>query len=175
MRIWVLILLVHISDLSLKRKTCVHEHLHYRGLRLRPCTSCQCTSTSNETVHNLLISPAGNRVLKINSNGSACIFAVSVNANESTGAAGFSDRRNAHRMKAVLIKSDLFATCSPGQILRVAASRVYMLHPNDCPTCDQSRMCRNSGRPAPSRLWPTSAEVQICRDSGRPLGRWQSP
>ena len=77
-------------------------------------------------MHNVLISALGDRSSKTNPKGIAWIFAVSEKANESIGAAGFSDTRNAHRMNAVFMKTDLFATCSPGQILGGALSKICM-------------------------------------------------
>ena len=77
-------------------------------------------------MQNLLISALGNRSSKTNLKGIACIFAVSEKANESIGAAGFSDTRNAHRTNAVFMNTDLFATCIPGQILGGATSKTCM-------------------------------------------------
>lgn len=138
--------------------------------------SRQLKSPSTDTVHNFLISVPGNRVSNTNSKGIACIFAVSENANESIGAAGFSDRRNAHKTYAVLMKMDLFATCSPGQILRAVPSRraCTRVHRRSL-TCVQSRMCRNVGHLATFHPSSTNVGDQTCQDSGTPPGRWQSP
>ena len=135
----------------------------------------QLASASNDIVHNRLITVPGTRVSKIKSNGNACIFAVSENANESIGAAGFSDRRNAHKTYAVLIKMDLFATCNPGQILCVATSCMHRLYVNGCLTYDQSQTCRNLGHPALFRLQSANAEDRTFRDQERPRDRWRSP
>lgn len=88
--------------------------------------SCGITSPSNDSAHNFLISTPDIRVSKTNSKGIACISAVSEKANESIGAAGFSDTRNAHRTNAVFMKRDLFAMCCPGQILGMAISGTRM-------------------------------------------------
>lgn len=110
--------------------------------------SRQLKSPSNDTEHNFLISASANRVSKTNSNGKACIFAVSENASGSIGAAGFSHRRYAHKMCAVFMNIDLCATGWPGQILRAAALNSCMY------TC---RSASSYLRPKPN--------VQKCRSS----------
>lgn len=78
--------------------------------------------THTTSVHKCRICESLDRGLTISRNGSGIWFTVSEKPNESMGALGSSDRRNAQRMSATPIKIERFAMYWPGQALRKVAS-----------------------------------------------------
>ena len=68
-------------------------------------------------VHNCRIRDALDRGSNTTRNGSAIWFTVSENPSGLMGASGSSDRRNAQRMSATLMKIERFAMCCAGHIL----------------------------------------------------------
>jgi len=74
--------------------------------------------TYTSSVHRCRICVSLDRGSNISRNGSAIWFTVSEKPNESIGALGSSDRRNAQRMSATPMKIERFAMFWPGQALR---------------------------------------------------------
>lgn len=94
-------------------------HCYFQNKYSRPLACVRAsiahTSISESFISIRYSSSFGIRASKSSAKGRGCKLAVWVNACVSIGDPSTSFRRKAHNTKAVVINSDLFASCCPGQ------------------------------------------------------------